>query len=147
MVDNELDRQLTKMDLECRRHPSRPSRRHGHLLPSEAALSYWKGIGLRTLRIGTQIGPFDPFWVQVREAVYQNAQRFGVEMVSIELPEYPAILAREEQASLLEEFLTQELDVLIALNLSDDKTEPLAGWRQVRPPSRATASGTPGARP
>ena len=75
---------------------------------------------LRTLRIGTQIGPFDPFWVQVREAVYQKAQQLGIDLVSIELPEYPAILPLEEQASLLEEFLAQELDVLIALNLSDD---------------------------
>ena len=66
-------------------------------------IAYWKVIVLRTLRIGTQIGPFDPFWVQVREAVYQKAQQLGINLVSIELPEYPAILP-------LEEFLTQEMD-------------------------------------
>ncbi len=33
------------------------------------------------LRIGAHIEPRDPFWVQVREAVYQRAQHIGATLV------------------------------------------------------------------
>jgi len=72
-----------------------------------------------TLRIGSQIGPADPFWVQVREAVYQKAQQLAINLIPIEIADRPEILSREEQASLVEELLAQELDALICWNLSD----------------------------
>jgi signal transduction histidine kinase/AraC-like DNA-binding protein/ABC-type sugar transport system substrate-binding protein/DNA-binding response OmpR family regulator len=72
-----------------------------------------------TLRIGSQIGPADPFWVQVREAVYQKAQQLAINLIPIEMADRPELLSREEQASLVEELLAQELDALICWNLSD----------------------------
>jgi len=72
-----------------------------------------------TFRIGSQIGPADPFWVQVREAVYQKAQQLAINLIPIEIADRPETLSREEQASLVEELLAQELDALICWNLSN----------------------------
>src|SRR6185436_17094093 len=72
-----------------------------------------------TFRIGSQIGPADPFWVQVREAVYQKAQQLAINLIPIEIADRPETLSPEEQASLVEELLAQELDALICWNLSD----------------------------
>lgn len=73
-----------------------------------------------TLRIGSQIGPADPFWVQVREAVERNAQRLDVDLIPIDISEHPETLPPEEQASLLDELIAQELGALICWNLPDD---------------------------
>jgi signal transduction histidine kinase/AraC-like DNA-binding protein/ABC-type sugar transport system substrate-binding protein len=68
-------------------------------------------------RIGTQIWPNDPFWVQVQEAIQQGAQQHAVELVAlvIENPDQPS---DEELVRLVEEILAQDLDVLIGWNLS-----------------------------
>lgn len=73
-----------------------------------------------TLRIGSQIGLYDPFWVQVREAVYQKAKQFNVILVPIEIAEQPATLALEEQGALVDELLAEDLDALICWNLPDN---------------------------
>jgi signal transduction histidine kinase/ABC-type sugar transport system substrate-binding protein/AraC-like DNA-binding protein len=67
----------------------------------------------RAFRIGSQIGPYDPFWVQVREAVLQKAQQLGLQLVPIEIAGRPNSLTPEEQISVVEELLSQELDALI----------------------------------
>lgn len=73
-----------------------------------------------TLRIGSQIGLYDPFWVQVREAVYQKAKQFNVILVPIEIAEQPATLTSEEQGALVDELLAEDLDALICWNLPDN---------------------------
>jgi signal transduction histidine kinase/ABC-type sugar transport system substrate-binding protein/AraC-like DNA-binding protein len=67
----------------------------------------------QVFRIGSQIGPYDPFWVQVREAVNQKAQQLGLELIPIEIAGRPDALPAEEQIGVVEELLAQELDALI----------------------------------
>jgi signal transduction histidine kinase/AraC-like DNA-binding protein/ABC-type sugar transport system substrate-binding protein len=81
----------------------------------------------RTLRIGAQIGPYDPFWVQVREAVYHKAQQFGVELIPIEIARNADTFSLREQANLLEELLGQKLDALICWNLPETLIRSLLG--------------------
>lgn len=73
------------------------------------------------LRIGSRIGSADPFWVQVREAVYQKAQQLTIDLVPIEIG-YAARFSREEHAELVDELLAQDLDALISTYLPDDLT-------------------------
>lgn len=70
----------------------------------------------QAFRIGSQIGPYDPFWVQVREAVNQKAQQLGLDLIPIEIAGRPDTLPAEEQIGVVEELLAQELDVLICWN-------------------------------
>jgi len=77
------------------------------------------------LRIGSQIGAYDPFWVQVREAVHQQAQQFGVNLIPIEIADQPTLLTPEEQASLVEELLAEDLGALICWNLPPDMIQHL----------------------
>jgi signal transduction histidine kinase/ABC-type sugar transport system substrate-binding protein/AraC-like DNA-binding protein/ActR/RegA family two-component response regulator len=67
----------------------------------------------QVFRIGSQIGPYDPFWVQVREAVNQKVQQLGLELIPIEIDGRPDALPAEEQIGVVEELLAQELDALI----------------------------------
>jgi signal transduction histidine kinase/ABC-type sugar transport system substrate-binding protein/AraC-like DNA-binding protein len=67
----------------------------------------------QVFRIGSQIGPYDPFWVQVREAVNQKAQQLGLELIPIEIAGRPDALPADEQVGVLEELFAQELDALI----------------------------------
>ena len=70
-------------------------------------------------RIGSQIGPYDPFWVQVREAVSQKAQQLDLELIPIEIAGRPETLSPEEQIGIVEELLAQELDALICWNIPE----------------------------
>ena len=69
-------------------------------------------------RIGTQVWPADPFWVQVQAAIEQRAEQLLVELVPIAV-ENPAISSDEEFVRLVEEVLAQDLDALIGWNLSN----------------------------
>lgn len=86
------------------------------------------------MRIGVQIGPYDPFWVEVREAVYLRAQQFGpgpmdVDLIPIEVAGSPDAIPSLEQDNLLEELLAQNLDALICWNLPDKILERILGNR------------------
>lgn len=70
-----------------------------------------------SIRIGSQIVPHDPFWVQVREAAEQRARELGVTLVPLATDLFP--LSGEVQVQLIEEFLAKELDALIIGNISD----------------------------
>ncbi len=72
------------------------------------------------LRIGSQIGAYDPFWIQIREAVHQQAQRLGVNLIQIEITDQSALLTPEEQVSLVDELLAEDLGALICWNLPPD---------------------------
>src|SRR5262245_6299018 len=69
-------------------------------------------------RIGTQVWPADPFWVQVQAAIEQRAEELAVELVPI-VVENPAMSSDEEIERLVEEVLAQDLDALIGWNLSN----------------------------
>src|SRR5689334_21422143 len=70
-----------------------------------------------TPRIGLQIGTGDPFWVQVREVMWQRAQALPVEVVEIDL-EHPGLFTHDEQVEVVEDLRVQELDALIGNALS-----------------------------
>jgi hypothetical protein len=53
----------------------------------------------RTFRIGVQIDVADAFWVLVREAIYQRAQRQAVDVFPLDIT-YPHTLPVQEQLSL-----------------------------------------------
>jgi len=72
---------------------------------------------MQTIRIGSQILPHDPFWVQVREAAEQRARELDVTLVPLATDLFP--LSGEVQVRLIEEFLARELDALIISNISD----------------------------
>jgi signal transduction histidine kinase/ABC-type sugar transport system substrate-binding protein/AraC-like DNA-binding protein len=65
-----------------------------------------------TPRIGIQIGQGDPFWVQVREVMWQRAQALPVEVVEIDL-EHPGLVTHDEQVEVVEDLRVQEIDALI----------------------------------
>ncbi|MEP7187600.1 MAG: ATP-binding protein [Roseiflexaceae bacterium] len=73
------------------------------------------------LRIGSRIGSADPFWVQVREAVYQKAQQLAIDLVPIDIG-HSSRFSNEEHAELVDELLAQDLDALISTYLPDDLT-------------------------
>ncbi len=65
----------------------------------------------QTYRIGAQLTPGDPFWVLVREAIYQRASQLDVTLILLESDLTP--LTSEERVGILEELLAQNLDALI----------------------------------
>jgi Osmosensitive K+ channel histidine kinase len=70
------------------------------------------------LRIGARIGSADPFWVQVREAVYQLTQQPRFKLVQIDTgssTQSPDQL----RLDLLDELLAQDIDALITAYLPD----------------------------
>ncbi|HEX9370599.1 MAG TPA: ATP-binding protein [Roseiflexaceae bacterium] len=65
-----------------------------------------------TPRIGIQIEHVDPFWVQVREVMWQRAQTLSAELIEIGIQE-SLFLSADEQAEAVEDLIVQELDALI----------------------------------
>lgn len=63
--------------------------------------------------IGSQIGPYDPFWAQIREIVNQRAQQLGLYLIPIEIAGRPDTLPIDEQIGVVEELLAQRLGALI----------------------------------
>src|SRR5579859_2592886 len=74
----------------------------------------------RLLRIGLNIPPVDPFWVEACEAAYEGAQQLGVELIPI-YASYPYMAPRsdEEEVVLVEEVLGQDLDAIIGWDFSE----------------------------
>src|SRR5262245_35947042 len=74
----------------------------------------------RTPRIGMFLGPnIDPFWVQVLEAIYQKAQVLGLDLIAID-SDLPPLPSGEEETTLYEEILAQDLDVVIGWGFPAD---------------------------
>jgi hypothetical protein len=71
--------------------------------------------------------PYDPFWVQVREAVHQRAGQWDLKLIPIEIEGRPHKLRVEEQSSVLEELLAQQLDALICWSFR--KEPSIKFWR------------------
>ncbi|KAB8145946.1 helix-turn-helix domain-containing protein [Chloroflexia bacterium SDU3-3] len=70
------------------------------------------------LRIGARIGTADPYWVQVREAVYQRAAQAQAQLIPIDIG-HSSRIRDEEHEELLEELLAQDLDALICAYMPD----------------------------
>jgi signal transduction histidine kinase/ABC-type sugar transport system substrate-binding protein/AraC-like DNA-binding protein len=68
---------------------------------------------MATLRLGVQLPPADPFWVQMREGIVQQTQAMGLDIVPIDL-DAAVRYAPEQELSALELILAQELDALIS---------------------------------
>src|SRR5258706_3774772 len=65
------------------------------------------------IRLGIGMWPDDPFWVQVIEAIYQRGTEARVELIPITRSNFRLALTTDEKNALLEEIVSQELDVLI----------------------------------
>ncbi len=74
----------------------------------------------RTFRFAAQFDVADPFWVLVREATYQRARQREIDIVPIDT-DSPSLftLSNDEQISLIEELLVQEIDALICQGWPD----------------------------
>ncbi len=70
------------------------------------------------LRIGIQVPPGDPFWVQVREALFQQLHQLGVQRVPVEVANSYQTILELDPTSITEEILAQDIDVLISNGLS-----------------------------
>jgi signal transduction histidine kinase/AraC-like DNA-binding protein/ABC-type sugar transport system substrate-binding protein len=70
----------------------------------------------QALRVGLHITPDDPYWVLVREAIYQRAEQCAIQLISVDIPD-PRGLAEQAQVSWVEELLAQGLDALISKDL------------------------------
>jgi signal transduction histidine kinase/AraC-like DNA-binding protein/ABC-type sugar transport system substrate-binding protein len=66
-----------------------------------------------------QLGVGDPFWVQVREAIFERARQLSIKLVPIDLDEL-WYLPKEEQLSLIEELLVQDVDALISSSCPEE---------------------------
>jgi signal transduction histidine kinase/AraC-like DNA-binding protein/DNA-binding LacI/PurR family transcriptional regulator len=75
---------------------------------------------MHTLRLGIRIDSVDPFWVQVRETVYQHAQQWALDVVSIDVDTVQLEVSAEVRQHFVDEILGQELDALISLYLPDE---------------------------
>src|SRR5260221_539933 len=73
----------------------------------------------KPIRLGLQIGSIDPFWVLVREAIYERADQLALDLVPIDI-ERPSLLSLEEQTALSEEILAQELNGMICWDWPTD---------------------------
>src|SRR5688500_7064030 len=74
----------------------------------------------RTLRIGLNIFPVDPFWVEVIEAATQRAQQLGLELIPISANAWGfQPLSDDERIALVEEILGQGVDAVIGWNMSE----------------------------
>lgn len=69
------------------------------------------------LRIGSLIGSYDPFWIQVRESVHQKALQLPINLIPIEITDEPRMLTVEEQANLVDELIAEDLKSLICWTL------------------------------
>jgi ABC-type sugar transport system substrate-binding protein/AraC-like DNA-binding protein len=63
-------------------------------------------------RVGIQISQADPFWVQVCEVVWRQAQATQVELIEIAI-DRPELLTRHEQRKVAERLAAQGLDALL----------------------------------
>lgn len=77
-----------------------------------------------TMRLGVQVPPADPFWVQMREAIVQHAQVIGCDIVPIEF-DGSMLPGPEQETTTLELLLAQELDAIISHLLPESLLQQL----------------------
>jgi signal transduction histidine kinase/ABC-type sugar transport system substrate-binding protein/AraC-like DNA-binding protein len=72
---------------------------------------------LKHLRIGVEIGPYDPYWVTAREVVCRHLIEAGVTLINSEIAESNATFSEMDPSSLADELLALELNALISINI------------------------------
>jgi signal transduction histidine kinase/AraC-like DNA-binding protein/DNA-binding LacI/PurR family transcriptional regulator len=80
---------------------------------------------LKHLRIGVEIGPYDPFWVEAREVVVRRLAEYGVTVINSEIAESNNTFHEMDPSSLADELLALELNALISINLPTGVTYTL----------------------
>src|SRR5687767_11625832 len=73
----------------------------------------------KALRIGLDLAPDDPYWVLVREAIYQSAEKCAIHLVSADAYSRRE-LTDQERISWIDELLALELDALISKDLPEE---------------------------
>jgi len=76
-------------------------------------------------RIGVEIGPYDPYWVEVREVVCQRVRDAGMDLVRLEIADSNTTFTSMSPAALVDELLALKLDALIVVNLPNNVTSML----------------------
>ncbi len=77
------------------------------------------------LRIGLCMAFGDAFWVEVREAFDRRSKQIPLQIVSITTANFPLDPSPDEQHSILEEIISQELDVIFGWNFPEQMAHPL----------------------
>jgi ABC-type sugar transport system substrate-binding protein len=75
------------------------------------------GEPIHPFRIGVEIGPYDPYWVEVREVVCQRVRDAGMELVRLEIADSNTTFTSMSSAALVDELLALKLDAFIVVNL------------------------------
>lgn len=70
----------------------------------------------RVVRIGVQLSSGDPFWVLVREGIYQQAEWYHIDVVPVEVDLWQ--LSGDKQMEVIETLLALELHGLVAQSLT-----------------------------
>jgi signal transduction histidine kinase/AraC-like DNA-binding protein/ABC-type sugar transport system substrate-binding protein len=76
-------------------------------------------------RVGIQIIPSDPFWVQIRMAIEQQALKTGVDLISFDIDNLK--LPEEAYPGVVEELLADQIDALIILDLPEPLIKIILG--------------------
>ena len=76
-------------------------------------------------RLGVATTPNDPYWVQVREAVYRGVRQSVAELVPLEMVGSLQATTTLDSPALAEEILAQALDALICVDLPPSVVERL----------------------
>jgi signal transduction histidine kinase/AraC-like DNA-binding protein/ABC-type sugar transport system substrate-binding protein len=82
---------------------------------------------LNHYRIGVEVGPYDPYWVQVKEAVCDQLAKMGVTQVRLDIAETNQTFYEIAPTALADELLAHELDALIVVNLPHEVSKILLG--------------------
>lgn len=77
-----------------------------------------------TIRIGLHFVSGDPFWVLVREGIYQRAEQLHVELVPMEIDLWP--LSGEKQMEVVEALIALEVNALIVHSLGASHIQMIA---------------------
>lgn len=70
----------------------------------------------KVIRIGVQLVSADPFWVLVREGIYQRAEQLQIDLVPVEVELWP--LPGDKQMEVIEEVLALELHGLVTQEIA-----------------------------
>ena len=76
------------------------------------------------LRIGLWVEPTDAFWVEIREAFFHRSRQVSLDLVPITYPGFPFDPSPDEQHSILEQIMSQDLDVLIGWGFPEQMAYP-----------------------
>jgi len=74
-------------------------------------------LATEIVRIGVEIGPYDPYWVEVKEIVCRQLESQHIHPVHLDIAESNQTFYQMDASGLIEEILALELDALICINM------------------------------